>query len=134
MRKNNLFSESIPKKSLPNILPGSEENKEKKTVLIPLESNHDFLEIFTIKSKQCFYVNIPDALLIDEGSLQKTILSNHVISKTLTIVSKPVETSRTFLKILKNKSQKSLYNKEKPLMKFQQRILQALKRFISVYL
>lgn len=135
MNKNNLFNEDKPKKSLPCILPSSTEDKDKKIVAIPLESNHDFLELFSIKSKQCFHVNIPDVLLIDDESFQKTIIFNQITSKTLTIISKPIESSKNFLNNLRNKSNNTtLYNKKKPMMKFQQRILQALIRFTSVYL
>ena len=127
MKKNTNFSLIKSKKPLPSISKSRETPEKQSSELINLESKHDFFEIFAIKSKQCFYVTIPQTLLFEES--EKTFISNYFNGKTSIIRSRPLESARIYGKILKEKDKNQIKPSAK---KFRENFFLALKRFASV--
>ena len=133
MKKLNPFDGRRQKKSLPSIFKSTNENDKKEEISLKLESTQDFLEIFTNRTKQCFYVKIPEILIYADNGSQKILLSNTQIGKILSIRMKSVDSSKNYLKSLRDKSIVALYNQIKPkILKFHERMFYALKAFTHV--
>ena len=101
--------------------------------LVPLESPFDFLDLFTIKSKSCFLVLMPETLILEETDSHKYILSNSMLNgKTLVLLSRPVESVKGFFRKLKEKTLNQIKRKPVKKLKFAERVYKALKRLTQV--
>jgi len=127
--EKSLFLNNKSKKSLPTII---RIDLHQKKALIPLESHNDFLELFSIKSKPCFFVPIAKTLVFDEVENIKTLLENAFIGKTLIIQTKSLENVKTFFRILSEKHQKIENFPRKKTFKFCHRLYKALKLLTHV--
>lgn len=122
------------KKSLPFIHQDRENEKKRKNEqnYIPLQSEHDFFEIFMMKTKHCINLKIPCLLYFEENS-QKILLGNQIEKSNFIVKPKKIETVGFFLKLIKNKNKFDLEKKAKNVhLKFAEKIYEGLKKFSEV--